>query len=101
MFLGEIEEILDLIEPENFKLVHEELFSRIAKCVASAHFQVFWFIFCVHVIQPCRGIIGSLNRSINFKLFYCSPVLKMTYLCFFDFSSCFLGVVHLESGDYF
>ncbi|XP_060773874.1 serine/threonine-protein phosphatase 2A 56 kDa regulatory subunit alpha isoform [Neoarius graeffei] len=40
MFLGEIEEILDVIEPTQFKKVQELLFKQISKCVASPHFQV-------------------------------------------------------------
>nr|ABY50094.1 protein phosphatase 2A regulatory subunit B' alpha isoform [Carassius auratus] len=40
MFLGEIEEILDVIEPTQFKKIQEPLFKQISKCVASAHFQV-------------------------------------------------------------
>ncbi|TSK58187.1 Serine/threonine-protein phosphatase 2A 56 kDa regulatory subunit alpha isoform [Bagarius yarrelli] len=40
MFLGEIEEILDVIEPTQFKKIHEPLFKQISKCVASPHFQV-------------------------------------------------------------
>lgn len=40
MFLGEIEEILDVIEPTQFKKVQEPLFKQISKCVSSSHFQV-------------------------------------------------------------
>lgn len=40
MFLGEIEEILDVIEPSQFVKVQEVLFRQIAKCVSSPHFQV-------------------------------------------------------------
>ncbi|CAN0396813.1 serine/threonine-protein phosphatase 2A 56 kDa regulatory subunit epsilon isoform-like [Lethenteron reissneri] len=40
MFLGEAEEILDVIEPSQFVKVQEALFKQIAKCVASPHFQV-------------------------------------------------------------
>ncbi|VDN54493.1 unnamed protein product [Dracunculus medinensis] len=40
MFLGEVEEILDIIEPEQFKKVIEPLFKQLAKCVSSPHFQV-------------------------------------------------------------
>ncbi|XP_058881294.1 serine/threonine-protein phosphatase 2A 56 kDa regulatory subunit alpha isoform-like isoform X2 [Acipenser ruthenus] len=40
MFLGEIEEILDVIEPTQFKKIHEPLFKQIAKCVSNPHFQV-------------------------------------------------------------
>lgn len=40
MFLGEIEEILDVIEPPQFARIQEQLFRQIAKCVSSPHFQV-------------------------------------------------------------
>ncbi|RXM36979.1 Serine/threonine-protein phosphatase 2A 56 kDa regulatory subunit alpha isoform [Acipenser ruthenus] len=40
MFLGEIEEILDVIEPTQFKKIQEPLFKQIAKCVSNPHFQV-------------------------------------------------------------
>ena len=40
MFLGEIEEILDIIDPGQFVLVQEVLFKQLAKCVSSPHFQV-------------------------------------------------------------
>ncbi|XP_067877780.1 serine/threonine-protein phosphatase 2A 56 kDa regulatory subunit beta isoform [Heterodontus francisci] len=40
MFLGELEEILDVIEPSQFVKIQEALFKRIAKCISSPHFQV-------------------------------------------------------------
>lgn len=40
MFLGEIEEVLDVIEPSQFTRIQEPLFRQIAKCVSSPHFQV-------------------------------------------------------------
>ena len=40
MFLGEIEEILDVIEPTQFVKIQEPLFRQIARCVSSPHFQV-------------------------------------------------------------
>lgn len=40
MFLGEIEEILDVIEPSQFVKVQEPLFKQVARCIASPHFQV-------------------------------------------------------------
>uniref|UniRef100_A0A1B6F4U8 Serine/threonine protein phosphatase 2A regulatory subunit n=2 Tax=Cuerna arida TaxID=1464854 RepID=A0A1B6F4U8_9HEMI len=40
MFLNELEEILDVIEPAEFQKVMEPLFSQLAKCVSSPHFQV-------------------------------------------------------------
>ncbi|XP_075185815.1 serine/threonine-protein phosphatase 2A 56 kDa regulatory subunit epsilon isoform-like [Anomaloglossus baeobatrachus] len=40
MFLGELEEILDVIEPSQFVKIQEPLFKQISKCVSSPHFQV-------------------------------------------------------------
>jgi serine/threonine-protein phosphatase 2A regulatory subunit B' len=40
MFLNELEEILDVIEPAEFQKVMVPLFAQIAKCVSSPHFQV-------------------------------------------------------------
>lgn len=40
MFLNELEEILDVIEPAEFQKVMELLFRQISKCVSSPHFQV-------------------------------------------------------------
>ncbi|XP_041121892.1 serine/threonine-protein phosphatase 2A 56 kDa regulatory subunit gamma isoform isoform X1 [Polyodon spathula] len=40
MYLNELEEILDVIEPSEFVKVMEPLFRQLAKCVSSPHFQV-------------------------------------------------------------
>ncbi|KAG8182340.1 hypothetical protein JTE90_028184 [Oedothorax gibbosus] len=40
MFLNELEEILDVIEPHEFTKVMVPLFRQLAKCVSSPHFQV-------------------------------------------------------------
>ena len=40
MFLSELEEILDVIEIQEFQKVMTPLFRQLAKCVASPHFQV-------------------------------------------------------------
>lgn len=44
MFLGEMEEILDVIEPSQFQRVMEPLFKQIARCVSSPHFQVCYIL---------------------------------------------------------
>lgn len=41
MFLNELEEILDVIEPAEFTKVMVPLFRQLAKCVSSPHFQVY------------------------------------------------------------
>jgi len=40
MFLNELEEILDVIEPAEFQKVMTPLFRQLTKCVSSPHFQV-------------------------------------------------------------
>jgi len=40
MFLNEIEEILDIIDPSEFVKIQVPLFQQIAKCISSPHFQV-------------------------------------------------------------
>jgi len=40
MFLNEMEEILDVVEPQEFVKIQVTLFQQIARCVSSLHFQV-------------------------------------------------------------
>jgi hypothetical protein len=40
MFLNEVEEILDVVEMEEFQKVEVPLFQQIARCIESPHFQV-------------------------------------------------------------
>lgn len=40
MFLGEVEEILDIIELDQFRKIIDPLFRQLSKCVSSPHFQV-------------------------------------------------------------
>ncbi|XP_065219830.1 serine/threonine-protein phosphatase 2A 56 kDa regulatory subunit gamma isoform-like isoform X2 [Planococcus citri] len=40
MFLNEMEEILDVIEPAEFQKIMVPLFHQLAKCISSPHFQV-------------------------------------------------------------
>lgn len=51
MYLGEIEEILDIIDAPQFVAIQEPLFRQLAKCVSSPHFQV-----CVYV---CVCVLAS------------------------------------------
>lgn len=39
MFLGELEEVLDVIDPVEFQKVVEPFFHQMARCVSSSHFQ--------------------------------------------------------------
>jgi serine/threonine-protein phosphatase 2A regulatory subunit B' len=40
MFLNEVEEILDVMEAQEFQKVMEPLFQQLARCINSQHFQV-------------------------------------------------------------
>jgi hypothetical protein len=40
LFLGELEEILELTQPLEFQRVLVPLFKQLARCLTSAHFQV-------------------------------------------------------------
>ena len=40
MFLDELEQIIDIITPQEFRKVHVELMGRLGKCIRSSHFQV-------------------------------------------------------------
>ena len=77
MFLGEIEEILDVIEPAQFVKIQEPLFKQIAKCVSSPHFQVLIkvrrrvvtaerkFLLCSIYLRSLNelSIFGTMNTS--------------------------------------
>ena len=60
MFLNEVEEILDVIEPQEFVKIQEPLFKQIAKCVSSYHFQVL-----------CKAVYLS-HLSVT-SIIYCIP----------------------------
>ncbi|TBU50895.1 protein phosphatase 2A regulatory B subunit [Dichomitus squalens] len=40
MFLSEMEEVLDVIDPAEFQKIQEPLFHQLARCINSQHFQV-------------------------------------------------------------
>ena len=65
MFLNELEEILDVIEPNEFVKTIEPLFKQLAICVSSPHFQVssssfrqFFSLLCVCLFKFL--ILGSI-----------------------------------------
>ena len=88
MFLNEVEEIMDVVEPTEFVKIVEPLFIQIARCVASPHFQVaervsyFWNIDYivnlmgdnVSVVLPimfpplCRNSKSHWNRFVLQKI---------------------------------
>ena len=64
MYLGEIEEILDIIDPAQFVVIQEPLFKQLAKCVSSPHFQVCGVCVCVCVcvsvyVYGCMGVLHT------------------------------------------
>ncbi|VDP06816.1 unnamed protein product [Soboliphyme baturini] len=74
MFLGEVEEILDIIEPDQFKKIMEMLFKQLAKCISSPHFQasqvlcIFGRSFYVGVDRRCR--FSSKGRVAERALYF-------------------------------
>lgn len=90
MFLNELEEILDVIEPSEFVKIMEPLFRQLAKCVSSPHFQVRvrggrwlrgelpWAAVtgsCVRPVTPCC----SCDFKVNFEVLLLT-VLQNTML---------------------
>ena len=77
MYLSELEEILDVIEPEEFKKMMIPIFKQLAKCVSSPHFQVseralyYWnndyilSLIADNVNEILPIILPSLNKSSN------------------------------------
>lgn len=57
MFLGELEEILDVIEPTQFVKIQEPLFKQISRCVSSPHFQVSDDSLCLRFLWGGGGLI--------------------------------------------
>lgn len=66
MFLNELEEILDVIEPAEFQKVMDPLFRQLAKCVSSPHFQV---IFC-NIFFHIDGRLCRLEIFYTFCFFF-------------------------------
>jgi len=61
MFLNELEEILDVIEPAEFTKVMIPLFKQLAKCVSSPHFQV-----CSMKIDYCIEMNSARKQQNNY-----------------------------------
>ena len=88
MFLNEVEDIFEVMDPAEFAKVQEPLFHQLAKSVASPHFQVaeralyFWNneYFCnlvsdnVEIILPIMFAPLYENSKGHWnRLVYCSP----------------------------
>ncbi|KAJ9589919.1 hypothetical protein L9F63_016980, partial [Diploptera punctata] len=66
MFLGEIEEILDVIEPSQFVKIQEPLFRQISRCVSSPHFQVLFIIYYYYYYYYCFIRTQVAERALYF-----------------------------------
>ena len=71
MFLNELEEILDVIEPAEFNKVMVPLFKQLAKCVSSPHFQVGSH----HMNVLCTGDLRN-SSHIWATVFHALPKLR-------------------------
>lgn len=62
MYLNEVEDIFEVMDPAEFAKVQEPLFHQLAKSVASPHFQV-----CLQLIK-LKGLllIGDRSRREHF-----------------------------------
>lgn len=76
MFLNELEEILDVIEPSEFVKVMEPLFRQLAKCVSSPHFQV-----CIYCMYNVIRIFVKQNCNILFTIIILFAAKKFSILC--------------------
>lgn len=56
MFLNEVEDIFEVMDPAEFAKVQEPLFNQLAKSVASSHFQV------SAVIDETRTLVNICDR---------------------------------------
>jgi serine/threonine-protein phosphatase 2A regulatory subunit B' len=64
LFLNEIEELLAVIEPEDFVIIMEPLFRRLAKCMSSLHFQVAEKALTLWTNQYVLGLVAENNDVI-------------------------------------
>lgn len=72
MFLNEVEDIFEVMDPAEFAKVQEPLFNQLAKSVASPHFQVRLSLrearrivpySCVFRLPSARYISGTMSTS--------------------------------------
>jgi len=93
MFLGEMEELLDVIDPAEFRKIVEPLFRQIAKCVSSSHFQVRRSphgsdIFDDHV---CLSAVLSLEAQTSPNFLCALPVAMLWFSLRYTISFQFCG----------
>lgn len=82
MFLGEIEEILDVIEPTQFKKIEEPLFKQISKCVSSSHFQVWCFSKAIFPLYYFffTFVLTFINISFRLQKGHCTSGIMNIFL---------------------
>jgi hypothetical protein len=67
MYLNEVEDIFEVMDPAEFAKVQEPLFNQLAKSVASPHFQV--YIQCSRISSPpiadfeYKRLLSALSTS--------------------------------------
>ncbi|CAL9196285.1 unnamed protein product [Musa hybrid cultivar] len=66
LFLGELEEVLEVTQPVEFQRCMVPLFKQIARCLSSSHFQV-WN--SVHLFHPLQYFFLELESTIFCSLF--------------------------------
>jgi len=67
MFLNELEEILDVLEPGEFQTVMVPLFRQLAKCVSSPHFQVRTLYFRRDINSDCK-LNSNLSDDVHYMV---------------------------------
>ena len=110
MFLGEMEEILDIIEPAQFVKIQEPLFRQLSKSSSSHHFQVspvkqprleglpvlvFLLLLCVKEISSLSWIAALFS-----SVFQALEIREQSYLicwCVSICSSLWLGYETLQT----
>ena len=58
MFLNEVEDIFEVMDPHEFAKVQEPLFNQLAKSVASPHFQVHISHLTLRLTNSCLRLLS-------------------------------------------
>lgn len=77
MFLNELEEILDVMDASEFRKIIKPLFTQLAKCVSSQHFQVSsYFLTLSHkLILEVRKSFLQINTSAFMLLIWTAEMM--------------------------
>lgn len=63
LFIGELEEILELTQPLEFQRVLVPLFKQLARCLTSAHFQVSCGLGPWHVVASSSQLVVAMGQQ--------------------------------------